>query len=84
VLSLYVQSEQVRALYRHPDILWALFPLPLYWLTRVWLLAFRGTLDEDPVTFALKDRITWLVIAVCAIILVISASDRPFGFALPW
>jgi 4-hydroxybenzoate polyprenyltransferase len=84
VLSLYMQSEQVRSLYRHPEFLWALFPLPLYWLTRVWLLAFRGTLDEDPVMFALKDRITWLVIAVCAIILVISASDKPFGFALPW
>jgi 4-hydroxybenzoate polyprenyltransferase len=35
--------------------LWA-FPLILYlWLARIWLLATRGELDDDPVAFAVRD-----------------------------
>jgi 4-hydroxybenzoate polyprenyltransferase len=73
VLALYMQSADVQALYRHHQLLWAIFPLCLYWLTRVWLLASRGLLHEDPITFALKDRTTWLLIALCGIILKLAA-----------
>ena len=30
-------------------------PLLLYWVSRVWLLAHRGALHEDPLLFALHD-----------------------------
>ena len=30
------------------------------WLMRIWLLAHRGTLNDDPVFFALRDRVSWL------------------------
>jgi len=73
VLSLYMQSAGVQALYRHPQLLWAVFPVCLYWLTRVWLLAGRGMMQEDPVTFAIKDRTTWFLIALCGIILKLAA-----------
>jgi 4-hydroxybenzoate polyprenyltransferase len=73
VLSLYFQSTDVRALYRYPALLWALFPVCLYWLTRVWLLASRGALHDDPVTFAVGDRTTWLVLGYCATVLRLAA-----------
>jgi 4-hydroxybenzoate polyprenyltransferase/phosphoserine phosphatase len=73
VLCLYLQSTEVQALYRHPVLLWALFPICLYWLTRVWLLASRGILREDPVGFAIADRTTWCLVAVFAIILRMAA-----------
>jgi hypothetical protein len=38
--------------------------LLLYWLLRVWLLAGRHQLHEDPVIFAIKDRITWIIAAL--------------------
>lgn len=61
VLALYVSSHDVRRLYAEPRWLWALCPLLLYWLSRLWLLARRGEVRTDPVLFALGDRATWVV-----------------------
>jgi hypothetical protein len=48
-------------LYREPGRLWLIMPLMILWLFRVWLLASRGELDEDPVAFALTDRMSQLI-----------------------
>jgi len=42
--------------YRHPHFLWVAPFLIFLWMGRVWLLASRGELDDDPVVFAIKDR----------------------------
>lgn len=55
VFMLYVDSAAVRAGYREPAILWLALPVLLYWLGRIWLLAGRGQMQDDPVRFALKD-----------------------------
>ena len=55
VFALYVTSPQVTILYRSPAMLWFACPLLLYWISRVWFLAHRGELDEDPLLFALHD-----------------------------
>lgn len=55
VFMLYVDSSAVRAGYREPAILWLALPVLLYWLGRIWLLAGRGQMQDDPVRFALKD-----------------------------
>jgi 4-hydroxybenzoate polyprenyltransferase len=62
VLTLYMNSDTMRSLYRNPNILWLLFPLLLYWISRIWLITSRGEMDEDPVLFAVKDRTTMLVV----------------------
>ena len=55
-------------LYRHPQRLWLITPLMIFWLSRVWLLASRGELDEDPVIFAVTDKPSLLLgLAVAAI-----------------
>lgn len=61
VVALYMQSPDVAVLYHHPSRLWLLYPLLLYWITRVILLASRDELHDDPVVFALTDRVSWLV-----------------------
>lgn len=61
VLALYVSSHDVRRLYVEPRWLWALCPLLLYWISRVWLLARRGEVKKDPVLYALGDPTTWVV-----------------------
>lgn len=68
VFALYVTSPQVVMLYRSPSILWFAVPLLLYWISRVWFLAHRGALHEDPLLFALRDPASYatgaLIVAV--------------------
>ncbi|WP_250534560.1 UbiA family prenyltransferase [Caballeronia sp. AZ10_KS36] len=65
VLALYLNSSDVRLLYRHPHALWVLFGLLLYWVSRVWMLAFRGEMHDDPIVYAIKNRLSLLVICLC-------------------
>ena len=63
VLAFYIQSDAVVPLYRTPQLLWLALPLGAYWTSRVWLLAHRGELDDDPVAFAVRDPATWCIAA---------------------
>lgn len=69
VLALYIDSQNGRELYREPEWLWAVVPLLLLWLMRIWLKVSRRELHgEDPVEFALRDRPSWLaLVAVVAL-----------------
>jgi hypothetical protein len=58
IFAIYISSPDVATLYHHPRILWLTVPLIILWLNRVWLLASRGELDEDPVAFALTDSLS--------------------------
>ena len=69
VLALYIHAPATRELYRQPAVLWLLCPLLLYWTSRLWLIARRGLLDEDPIVFAFRDRVSLAVAALCAVIL---------------
>ncbi len=61
VLALYVNSQEVRVLYQTPTLLLLICPLLLYWISRVWLLAHRAQIHGDPIVFALKDRVSYIV-----------------------
>jgi 4-hydroxybenzoate polyprenyltransferase len=63
VYCLYVTGDDVGRLYRRPDLLWIGLPLILYWQARIWLITGRGDMHEDPVAFALRDRVGYFVIA---------------------
>ncbi|MCP3139463.1 UbiA family prenyltransferase [Pyxidicoccus xibeiensis] len=69
VLALYITSKEVTALYTHPERLWLLCPVMLYWVGRVWVLAHRGLVNEDPLVFALRDRVSYAVGLVSALVL---------------
>lgn len=73
VYCLYITGDDVTRLYANPDLLWIGLPLFLYWNLRLWLFADRGTLQEDPVAFALKDPITYVVAAVFLAVIWIAA-----------
>lgn len=68
VLALYMNSAQMHALYGEGGPLWGLCPLMMYWISRVWLLARRGELHDDPVVFALTDRASLLVGLIAAVV----------------
>lgn len=61
VLALYINSDEVTVLYRSPTILWLLCLLMLYWGNRIWVGARRGKINDDPVVFAIKDKVSRMV-----------------------
>lgn len=68
VFALYISGRDVTKLYREPGRLWLITPLMILWLSRVWLRASRGELNEDPVIFAVTDRMSLLIGAAVAVI----------------
>lgn len=64
VLALCISSDQVETLYTHPEAVWLLCPLLLYWISRVWLMARRNEMHEDPVVFAVTDRRSHLLAVI--------------------
>lgn len=60
VFALYLNSPDVTLLYTAPGLLWLICPILLYWISRVWLLATRGALNQDPIAFALRDANSYL------------------------
>lgn len=55
VFALYVNSPAVLELYTQPALLWLACPVLLYWISRVWVLAHRGDMHDDPIVFAVRD-----------------------------
>jgi 4-hydroxybenzoate polyprenyltransferase len=72
VVALYINSSDSALLYRHSKPLWMICPLLLYWLSRVWLLTTRGEMHDDPVVFAMRDRISLYVLGLLGLIALIS------------
>jgi hypothetical protein len=61
VLALYLNSEEVQLIYHDAWLLWLGCPLLLYWISRLWIVAGRGELQEDPVAFTIMDWRSWVV-----------------------
>ncbi|GAB5536161.1 MAG: hypothetical protein Rubg2KO_24100 [Rubricoccaceae bacterium] len=73
VLALYMSSPEIQTLYAHPSWIGLALPAVLYWTMRMWLLAHRGQMLDDPVLFAVKDGISYGVIATVALVLTFAA-----------
>ena len=64
--TLYLHSPEVSARYGRADLLWLLCPPLIYWIGRMTLLANRGEVGSDPVTFALRDKASWIAFLACS------------------
>jgi len=73
VLALYINDGASQALYNHPKLMWAACPLLLFWLSRVWLLAHRGQMHDDPIVFALRDRTSRCIGVLFALVFILAA-----------
>jgi 4-hydroxybenzoate polyprenyltransferase len=74
VFCLYITSTDVVRLYRRPDLLWLGLPILLYGQARMWLLAGRSRMHQDPVVFTLTDRP--LLLAAAVFLLIIGLAGR--------
>jgi 4-hydroxybenzoate polyprenyltransferase len=73
VLALYINDKATAALYRYPQLIWLACPLLLFWITRVWMLTHRGLMHDDPVVFAVRDRVSLMVGALFCLVFWVAA-----------
>lgn len=60
VMALYLNSPDVLELYGRPQLLWGVCPVLLFWITRMVMVTHRGEMDDDPVVYAVRDRVSLL------------------------
>ena len=82
ILVLYIiDSAWPSGLYQLPEALWAAPVLLSLWLMRVWLLANRGEMHDDPVVFAIKDPQSLIAGTALALAFATAALASPDWFA---
>lgn len=73
VLALYINSVDVTRNYAEAYWLWLLCPLLLYWIGRMWAVAHRAQMLDDPVVFAVRDGPSRIVALVGLFIVVVAS-----------
>ncbi len=74
VLALYVDSAEVRTLYAYPRLIWLVCPLVLYIIVRIWILARRDEMDDDPVVFIMSDWRSQIMVVAGALVMIASVA----------
>jgi 4-hydroxybenzoate polyprenyltransferase len=69
VLALYVNSPEISVMYKHPKVVWAIVPIMLYWVSRIWMQTHRGNMHDDPLVYALKDRVSLATGVAAAVVM---------------
>ena len=64
VMALYIHDDRTRIMYSDSNWLWLTIPALLYWVSRLWLLAHRKLLTEDPIRFAIRDKESYLILGI--------------------
>lgn len=73
VLALYIQDPATRDLYAQPQLIWLACPILLFWVTRIWLLTHRGEMHDDPVVFAVKDKVSLFTGTLFGLVFILAA-----------
>jgi 4-hydroxybenzoate polyprenyltransferase len=68
VFSLHLSSADIRGQYHHAQILWLACPVLIYWISRALMMANRRLMHDDPILFAVRDRVSWIAAGMLAII----------------
>jgi len=73
VLALYINSPEVAAHYTQPYLVWPLCPILLYIIVRIWVLARREQMHDDPVVFILQDWRSQMMVAIGGLMFLLAA-----------
>lgn len=70
VFALFMRDVSTQNLYGNPELLWFVLPVLFYWITRMWMIAHRGEMTEDPIVFTIKDRASYFALVIIALIMI--------------
>lgn len=68
IFVLYINDDLIKNIFSSIWFVYFCIPVLLYWLARIFIISKRGKMKEDPVVFALKDRLS-LVLGISFILL---------------
>ena len=68
VFAFYINAPATTLLYRNPQLLWLICPLILILLFHMWRHAEKGSLNEDPVLFAIADRVSLGIVVLSGLL----------------
>ena len=68
LMALYINGDTVLKLYQRPEVLWLAIPVVLYWISRMWMKAYRGDMEDDPLLYAIRDRYSLACAVLCGCI----------------
>lgn len=72
VFALFINSPDVVLHYSTPQLLWTLCPLLLGWISYIWLKTERGQMHDDPVVFAISDRLSMFLVMICMVVVMLA------------
>jgi len=72
VFAMYISSDAVLRSYSSPELLWLVCPVLLYWIARAMMLAQRRAMPDDPVVFAIKDRVSLMSLAAVGCLMLVA------------
>ncbi len=80
VMALYVHSPEVQLLYSSQSFLWFVCPILLFWISRAWMIAHRGEMNDDPIVFAVKDKQSLITGALIGFIFLLASRNVSLPF----
>ena len=72
VLALFIDYQHTKQLYTHPNLLWGLCALLLYWLGYIWLMSGRGCINNDPIVFAITNVPSQIVFILSVVLILLA------------
>jgi len=72
VLALYIQDARTIQMYQTHELIWLACPILLFWISRVWMIAHRGQMHDDPVLYAVKDKVSLMTGAAFAAVFILA------------
>jgi 4-hydroxybenzoate polyprenyltransferase/phosphoserine phosphatase len=78
VMAMYLNSENVLELYLYTELVWAAIPFLLFWISWMWMQADRGNMNDDPLVFAVKDKVSLIAGAGFALVLLAASKGLPW------
>jgi 4-hydroxybenzoate polyprenyltransferase/phosphoglycolate phosphatase-like HAD superfamily hydrolase len=67
VLAMYINAPSTKILYSSPYFLWGICLVLLFWTSRMVFVTNRGRMHDDPLVFAMRDRVSRYCVAMMVI-----------------
>ena len=72
ILALYLNSDIIIILYQNPKWMWGIVISFLCWVNWIWLKANRNLVNDDPVIFVIKDKMSILIFILLTIFFILA------------